>query len=131
MLAAFEAACCAAKGVPLREPRKPREPELFQLNVLPTGSVMVTMVLLNVACTYAMPNGTFLRSRFLNFLFLPALPAPAFCSGFAIRFYPSLSFCRQLCPCAGPCGCGHWCGYAGRSPADPAGGACRDSSECR
>ncbi len=31
MLAAFEAACCAAKGVPLREPRKPSEPELFQL----------------------------------------------------------------------------------------------------
>jgi len=47
------------EGRALREPRKPSEPELFQLNVLPTGSVMVTMVLLNVACTYAMPNGTF------------------------------------------------------------------------
>src|ERR1035441_149929 len=69
--AAFEAACCAAQGVPLREPRKPSEPELFQLSVLPTWSVMVTMVLLNVACTCAMPNGTFLRSRFLNFLFFP------------------------------------------------------------
>src|SRR5271157_192210 len=103
MLAAFEAACCAAKGVPLREPRNPSEPELFQLSVLPTWSVMVTMVLLNVACTYAMPNGTFLRSRFLNFLVLPVLaaaglPAPAFCSALAIRFYPSLSSCRQLCP---------------------------------
>src|ERR1035438_2827789 len=136
MLAAFEAACCAAKGVPLREPRNPSEPELFQLSVLPTWSVMVTIVLLNVACTCAMPNGTFLRSRFLNFLFLPALPAPAlpapvFCSGFAIRFYPSLSSCRQLCPCAGPCGCGHWCGYAGREPANPAGDDCHGSFECR
>src|ERR1035438_3081165 len=128
MLAAFEAACCAAKGVPLREPRKPSEPELFQLNVLPIWSVMVTMVLLNVACTYAMPNGTFLRSRFLNFLFLPALPAaglpaPAVFSAFAIMFYPSLSSCRQLCPCAGPYGCGRWCVYAGREPANPAGDA--------
>jgi len=49
MLAAFDAACCAAKGVPLREPRKPSDPELFQLKVLPTWSVMVTMVLLNEA----------------------------------------------------------------------------------
>ncbi len=39
MLAAFDAACCAAKGVPLREPRKPSEPELFQLKrvALPVG----------------------------------------------------------------------------------------------
>src|SRR5580658_4625518 len=136
MLAAFDAACCAANGVPLREPRNPSEPELFQLSVLPTGSVIVTMVLLNVACTYAMPNGTFLRSRFLNFLFLPALPAaglpaPDFCSGFAIRFYPSLSSCRQLCPCAGPCECGRWCGCAVREPAMSAGDAYRDSSGCR
>ena len=49
MLAAFEAACCAANGLLLREPRKPREPELFQLRVLPTGSVIVTIVLLNEA----------------------------------------------------------------------------------
>src|ERR1035441_4907954 len=100
MPAAFEAACCAANGVPLREPRNPSEPELFQLSVLPTWSVMVTMVLLNVAWMCAIPNGTFLRSRFLNFLFLAALPAPvlpapaladpAFCSAFAIRFYSLL-----------------------------------------
>ena len=36
-------------GVPLREPRKPSEPELFQLSVLPCWSVIVTMVLLNDA----------------------------------------------------------------------------------
>src|ERR1700684_603763 len=34
-LAAPTAACCAANGVPLREPRKPSEPELFQESVLP------------------------------------------------------------------------------------------------
>src|ERR1700733_6430603 len=48
-LAAPTAACCAANGVPLREPRKPSEPDDFQLSVLPTWSVMVTMVLLNEA----------------------------------------------------------------------------------
>src|SRR5690242_19555522 len=49
MLAAVEAACCAAHGVPLREPRKPSEPELFQLMVLPCWSAIVTIVLFNVA----------------------------------------------------------------------------------
>src|ERR1700744_4556438 len=76
-LAAPAAACCAANGVPLREPRKPSEPEDFQESVLPCWSVMVTMVLLNVAWINTSPNGTFLRSRFLNFLFLPTLAAPA------------------------------------------------------
>src|SRR6185437_8747823 len=48
-LAALIAACCAANGVPLRDPRKPSDPELFQEIVLPCASVMVTMVLLNEA----------------------------------------------------------------------------------
>src|SRR5580704_5608782 len=130
MPAAFEAACCAAKGVPLRDPRKPSDPELFQLSVLPIWSVMVTIVLLNEAWMYAMPNGTFLRSRFLNFLVLPAL-APAFCSCFAIRSSPSLSSCRQSCPYGAPCGCGHWCGCAVRAPAATDDGGCRDSSGYR
>src|SRR5690242_17192758 len=53
LLAAVKAACCAAKGVPLREPRKPREPALDHETVLPSWSAMVTIVLLNVAwmCT--------------------------------------------------------------------------------
>ena len=51
LLAAVRDACCAANGVPLREPRKPSEPELDQATTLPIGSVNVTMVLLNVACT--------------------------------------------------------------------------------
>src|SRR5579875_1339890 len=72
MLAAFTAACWAAKGVPLRDPRKPSEPELFHDSVLPCWSVMVTMVLLKLAWINTNPNGTFFRSRFLNFLPLPA-----------------------------------------------------------
>src|SRR6201986_4023568 len=48
-VAAPTAACCAANGVPLRDPRKPSAPDDFQLSVLPTWSVMVTMVLLNDA----------------------------------------------------------------------------------
>src|ERR1700733_7222569 len=132
MLAAFDAACCAANGVPLRDPRNPSEPELFQLSVLPIWSVIVTMVLLNEAWMCATPNGTFLRSRFLNFLLLlPALPVAAFCSGFAIRSSPLLSSCLQLCPYGVPCGCGRWCGYAGRAPAATGDGGCRDSFGCR
>src|SRR6516162_11857683 len=72
MLAAFDAACCAAKGVPLRDPRNPSDPELFHDTVLPVVSVTVTMVLLNESCTCTKPWGTCLRSFFLNFL--PVLP---------------------------------------------------------
>src|SRR3954465_4388660 len=87
MLAAFCAACCAANGVPLREPRKPSDPELFQLTVLPCVSAMVTMVLLNVAWMWTIPKGTFLRSFFLK-VFPVRLPffsvAPAAAAGLAI-----------------------------------------------
>src|ERR1700739_495138 len=128
MPAAFAAYCCAANVVPLREPRKPSEPALFQLIVFPTWSVMVTMVLLNEAWICATPYGTFLRSRFLNFLVLPAFAAPAFCSGFAIRSSPSLSSCLQSCPYGDPCGCGRWCECAVRAPGASDGDACHGSS---
>src|SRR5688572_3500283 len=61
---ARSAATCAANGVDLREPLKPAWPEVAQDSVLPWRSVMVTMVLLNDACTWAMPSDTF----FLTFL---------------------------------------------------------------
>src|SRR5437016_2482856 len=48
-LAAVTAACCAAKGVPFREPLKPSEPALDQHTTLPSRSVIVTVVLLNDA----------------------------------------------------------------------------------
>src|ERR1700757_326642 len=89
MLAAFEAACCAAKGVPLRDPRKPSDPELFHDRTLPFMSEMVTIVLLKDACTYASPCGTCLRSFFLKVFFLPflsgAAAAPPAAAGFAMK----------------------------------------------
>jgi hypothetical protein len=47
--AASAAQTCAAYGVLLREPLMPVEPALVQFTVFPFGSVMVTIVLLNVA----------------------------------------------------------------------------------
>ena len=48
LAAASSAASCAANGVLLREPLKPREPALDQATVFPFTSVIVTTVLLNV-----------------------------------------------------------------------------------
>src|SRR5260221_11086267 len=87
MLAAFDAACCAANGVPLRDPRKPSDPELFHASTLPLMSEMVTMVLLKEACTCTSPCGTCLRSFFLNVFFLPffsGAAVPPAAAGFAI-----------------------------------------------
>src|SRR5690606_5811672 len=53
--AASSAAICAAKGVDLRDPLKPMEPADDQEMVLPWASVMVIIVLLNVAFTWATP----------------------------------------------------------------------------
>src|SRR5687767_3403159 len=61
---ARSAATCAANGVDLREPLKPALPEVAQDSVLPWRSVIVMMVLLNEAWTWAMPSATF----FLTFL---------------------------------------------------------------
>src|ERR1700735_5427897 len=73
------AACCAAYGVPSRDPLKPTEPAEDQLTARPSGSVSVTIVLLNVACMHTTPCGTTRFSRFLrnSFLRLEALAAAA------------------------------------------------------
>ena len=64
---ARRAACSAVKpaanGVLFRDPGNPREPPEAQAMVLPSVSVMVTIVLLNVLWMYAIPRGTFRRSR--------------------------------------------------------------------
>src|SRR5690606_41276096 len=52
----------AAKGVDLREPLRPWPPDEAHDSALPWRSVMVMMVLLNDACTCAMPSATFLRT---------------------------------------------------------------------
>src|SRR5690242_15333722 len=61
-LAASSAATCAAYGVDLREPLKPIMPALDHEIALPAVSVMVTMVLLKVAATWATPCTTFFFS---------------------------------------------------------------------
>src|SRR5258708_32359778 len=64
---ARSAATCAANGVDLREPLNPALPDVAHDSVLPWRSVMVTMVLLNDACTCAIPSDTvfltFFRAR--------------------------------------------------------------------
>src|SRR6185437_13348314 len=102
------AACCAAKGVPLREPRKPSDPELFHESTLPCVSEMVTMVLLNDAWMCATPCGTCLRSLRLNCFFLPffsgAAGAPAAgVVGFAMIYVFAVDFffCATV-PLRGP-----------------------------
>src|SRR5579864_3467162 len=57
--AASSAASCAANGVLLRDPLKPRDPELDHDTVLPLTSVIVTTVLLNVDWMWAIPVATF------------------------------------------------------------------------
>src|SRR6187200_2331135 len=59
---ATSAATWAAKGVLLREPLKPWPPLDAQDSAPPWRSVIVMMVLLNDACTCAMPSATFLRT---------------------------------------------------------------------
>jgi hypothetical protein len=48
----------------LREPLKPFAPELDEATTFPAGSVIVTIVLLNVAWMCATPTGTFLFTFF-------------------------------------------------------------------
>src|ERR1700676_2636079 len=85
LLAPVSEACWAAKGVPLRDPRKPSEPELDQESTFPIGSVMVIMVLLKEACTWTRPTGTDFFSFFLKVFFFPALP-PDFAAALAAAF---------------------------------------------
>src|SRR5690606_33217423 len=59
---AASAATCAANGVDLREPLKPAPPDDAHDSVLPCRSVIVMIVLLNDACTCAIPSETFLRA---------------------------------------------------------------------
>src|SRR5450631_4694137 len=72
---ADSAATCAAKGVDLREPLKPAPPEVAHDSALPWRSVIVMIVLLNEACTCAMPSVT---TRLIFFFVLAAA------AGFAI-----------------------------------------------
>lgn len=68
----FSEARWAAKGVDLREPLNPIDPAEAQQTASPLGSVIVTIVLLNDAFTYAIAFGM-LRLTFFFFR-QPSLP---------------------------------------------------------
>src|SRR6476659_1873383 len=57
--AALSAAICAANGVDLREPLKPTWPADAHAITAPVGSVIETIVLLNVDLMWACPAATF------------------------------------------------------------------------
>src|SRR5712691_11719327 len=82
-LPAASAATWAANGVDLREPLKPAPPEVAHDRALPWRSVIVMMVLLNDACTCAMPSATF----FLTFLRTRAAAALLCCLAMVDSFY--------------------------------------------
>src|ERR1700733_11626707 len=73
--AAVSAARCAANGVLLRLPLKPTVPDEAQHNASPLGSVIVTVVLLNVALMCTTARLTLRRVfRFLALATGPMLP---------------------------------------------------------
>src|SRR6476646_12260986 len=63
-LPAASAAIWAANGVDFREPLKPAPPDVAHDRALPWRSVIVMIVLLNDACTWAMPSVTFFLTFF-------------------------------------------------------------------
>src|SRR5215471_18005600 len=69
--AAASAACWAAYGVDLREPLNPTWPDDAHEITLPVGSVIETMVLLNVDRMWACPWATFFRSLRRTFFGAP------------------------------------------------------------
>src|SRR6185312_10674234 len=84
--AALSAAICAANGVDLREPLKPTWPAEAQLITLPCGSVIETIVLLNVLLMWAWPTATFFFSLRRTFLAPPR--AVVFLAGAGITVHP-------------------------------------------
>src|SRR2546421_1300764 len=78
LFAASYAACCAANGVPLREPRKPRAPEEDCAIRFPSVSVIEISVLLNDAAMWTMPTGMFFFSFLRKVFFFPAVGVVAF-----------------------------------------------------
>ena len=91
--AAVPEACCAAYGVPLRDPLKPIDPAEDQDTVRPSGPQIVMIVLLNVAWMCATPCGTTRFSRFfLNSFLRLEVFSGAFVASTACSFAKSVSF---------------------------------------
>src|SRR5687767_6922200 len=123
---AVSAATWAANGVDLREPLKPWPPDEAQASAPPWRSVIVMMVLLNDACTCAMPSATFLRT------FLLTRRAAVLTGGLAmVQCLENVTDGRLTSsarrrPSWGPCVCARWCGCADRAPAGRGDAACPD-----
>src|SRR5947209_9970684 len=83
LAAASPAATCAANGVDLREPLKPRAPAEDHDSTFPLTSVMVMMVLLNVLWMKTMPVCTFFFDFFFALRSAAAAAPPAAPSGAA------------------------------------------------
>src|SRR6187551_4120833 len=98
----------AAYGVDLREPLKPTPPDDAPLMTAPDGSVIETIVLLNVDLMWAWPTAMFFFS-----LRRGLRPADAF--GAAITSCLPSS-CRRRCA-SGPCGYARWSWCADRARA--------------
>lgn len=79
--AAFSAASWAANGVDFREPLKPTCPDDAQAMTLPCGSVMVTIVLLNVLLMWAAPCRDVLLLPPAGLLALPSRRCRPFFAG--------------------------------------------------
>src|SRR5689334_13720730 len=122
--AASYAACCAANGVPLRDPRKPRAPDDDCAIRFPSRSVIEIIVLLNDAAMYAIPDGIFFFSFLRKTFFLP--PAVG---AFAIISYQVLSSSRPSHDAA-LCAYAHLCACAARAREVRDDDAAHDKHRC-
>src|SRR5262245_59783245 len=97
--------------------------------VLPWASVIVIIVLLNVAFTCATPEAMFFFSRRrtrVASLPMTILVLPGRTRGRSLAAPLTSSYRRW--PWRAPYGCARWCGCADRGPAARDGDAIRDSS---
>src|ERR1700749_4312295 len=130
---AASAAICAANGVDLREPLKPTVPALAHEITAPVGSVIVTMVLLNVLLMWASPWATFFFSLRRTLVFAAACRLLGGIHILLVRKFefggeeaqrPEVTWpssCRRQ-SASGPCGCERWSWCAARGPGGPGGG---------
>src|SRR5215468_4964553 len=119
----------AAYRVDLRDPLNPMVPADDQAIALPWASVIVIIVLLNDAFTWATPEAMFLRSRRrTRTASLPILnPFATRYSGSHLISLQFTSSCLRS-PWPDPCGFVRWCGCAGREPEGRADAANLDSN---
>src|SRR5581483_8245125 len=122
----------------LREPLNPMAPADDQEIAFPCASVMVIIVLLKLACTWATPDVMFFFSRrrtrafSLTMLYSRIVRSLKRRGRTAVKLrpaplrMPTSSYRRSAWP--GLCACAHWYGFSGRGPAARGGDVIRDSS---